>query len=397
MTDFTITRSHFLLPPGVVYLDGNSLGPPTVSTAGALARRVEEEWGRQLIQSWNTAGWMTQPRQLGDRIGPLIGAPPGSVVVGDTLSIKVFQALAATLDLNPRRRVILSDTGNFPSDLYIAQNLVRMLDRGHSLRLVSPEAVLASIDEEVAVVLLTEVDYRSARRHDMKAITRRAHEAGALTVWDLAHSTGAIPVNVLDAEADFAAGCTYKYLNAGPGAPAFVYVSEKHLGRIRPALSGWLGHEAPFSFDLDYRAGPGIDRMVVATPSVLAMPALQAALSVWDGVSIDDVRAASIALSELFISEVERRCPELVLASPRTPAERGSHVSFRHDEGGAVMQALIARGVIGDFRAPNMMRFGITPLYIGEREIRAAVDVVEDVLTRRLWTAPAYQRKAFVT
>ena len=396
MTDFTRTRSLFQLPPGVVYLDGNSLGPPTVSTNGALARLVAEDWGEQLIKSWNNAGWMTLPRRLGDRIGLLVGAPQDSVVIGDTLSIKVFQALAAALDLNPKR-VILSDTGCFPTDLYIAEGLARMLDRGHSLKLVAPEEVFSAIDDEVAAVLLTEVDYRTARRHDMKAITRRAHDAGALTVWDLAHSTGAIPVDLLGAGADFAAGCTYKYLNAGPGAPAFVYVAEKHVERVRPALSGWLGHEAPFAFDLDYRAGPGIERMRVGSPPVVAMTALQDALSVWDVVAIDDVRAASIALSELFISEVERRCPELILASPRDPAERGSHVSFRHGEGYAVMQALIARGVIGDFRAPDMMRFGITPLYIGEREIRAAVDVLEDVLTRRVWTAPEYRRKALVT
>lgn len=397
MTDFARTRSLFNLPPGVIYLDGNSLGPPTIGTSDALTQLVQEEWGGQLIKSWNSAGWMTQPRILGDRIGQLVGAPQGTIVVGDTLSIKVFQTLAAALDMNPKRHVILSDTGNFPSDLYIAEGLARMLGRGHTLKLVAPEAVLSAIDNEVAVVMLTEVDYRTARRHDMKAITRRAHEVGALTVWDLAHSTGAIPVDLRGAGADFAAGCTYKYLNAGPGAPAFVYVAEEHADSIQPVLSGWLGHEAPFSFDLDYRAGRGIERMRVGTPPVIALAALQTALSAWEGVAVDEVRAASIELSELFISEVERRCRELILASPRDPAERGSHVSFRHGEGYAVMQALIARGVIGDFRAPDMMRFGITPLYIGEREIRAAVDVLEDVLTRRLWTAPEYHKKTFVT
>lgn len=397
MIDFARTRSLFQLPPGVVYLDGNSLGPPTVNTSAALARLVAEEWGGQLIKSWNSAGWMTQPRTLGDRISGFIGAPPGSVVLGDTLSIKVFQALAAALELNPNRRVILSDTGNFPSDLYIAEGLARMLQRGHSVKLVAPEEVATAINEEVAVVMLTEVDYRTARRHDMKAITRRAHDMGALTVWDLAHSTGAIPVDLVSAAADFAAGCTYKYLNGGPGAPAFLYVAEKHAGAVRPALSGWLGHEAPFEFDLKYRAGSGIERMRVGTPPVIALAALQAALSAWDGVAMEDVRAASVTLSELFIREVERRCPELILASPRDPAVRGSHVSFRHGEGYAVMQALIARGVIGDFRAPDMMRFGITPLYIDEREIRAAVDLLEEVLSRRLWTAAEYRRKALVT
>jgi kynureninase len=381
----------------MVYLDGNSLGPPIVSTGKALARLVAEEWGGQLIKSWNSAGWMTQPRELGDRIGRLVGAPPGSVVIGETLSIKVFQCLAAALELNPRRRVILSDTGNFPSDLYIAEGLARMLDRGHSLKLVAPEEVSSAIDDDVAVVLLTEVDYRSARVHDMKAITRRAHDAGALTIWDLAHSAGAIPVDLVGAGADFAAGCTYKYFNAGPGAPAFVYVAERHLQKVQPALAGWLGHEEPFAFDLDYRAGHGIERMRVGSPPVIALAALQAALSAWDDVAIEDVRRTSIALSEFFISEVERRCPEVILASPRDPRQRGSHVSFRHGQGYPVMQALIARGVIGDFRAPDIMRFGVTPLYIGEREIRAAVDALEDVLRRRVWTAPEFHRKALVT
>ena len=244
--------------------------------------------------------------------------------------------------------------------------------------------------------MLTEVDYRTGRLHDMKALTTKAHAAGALTVWDLAHSAGALPVDVSGARADFAVGCTYKYLNGGPGAPAFIYVAPRHLDKARPALSGWLGHEAPFAFDLDYRAGHGIDRMRVGTPPVIALAALDAALDAWDGVSMDDVRAASIGLADLFIREVEGRCPGLALASPRG-AHRGSQVSFRHPQGYAIMQALIARNVIGDFRAPDAIRFGFTPLYIGESEVLGAVAILETIMKDRLWDQPDYHRKALVT
>ena len=397
MTDFTRTKSRFAIPDGVIYLDGNSLGPPPVAAAERVNRMISEEWGKHLIKGWNVAGWMTQPRRIGDRIGRLIGAADGTVVVGDTLSIKVYQALAAALALNPSRRVILSDSGNFPSDLYIASGLIESLDRGYALKVAAPEDVEAAIDETIAVLVLTEVDYRTGRLHDMRALTRKAHAAGALTVWDLAHSAGALPVELAATEADFAVGCTYKYLNAGPGAPAFIYVAPKHADTARPALSGWMGHDAPFAFDLDYRPGAGIERMRVGTPPIIAMAALDAALDVWDGVSMADVREASIALSDLFIREVEAHCPELTLASPRDGKQRGSQVSFRHPDGYAIMQALIARDVIGDFRAPDMMRFGFTPLYIGEADVRAAVDVIADVLTHRRWDSAEYRKKALVT
>jgi kynureninase len=397
MTDFRRTQSLFHMPDGVIYLDGNSLGPLPKAVAAHVGRMMTEEWGKELIRGWNSAGWMTQPRRIGDRIGRLIGAPEGTVVIGDTLSIKVYQALASALELNPARRVILSDDGNFPSDLYIADGLLRSLDRDYALKIVAPEAVQASIDETVAVVMLTEVDYRTGRLHDMTALTQKAHAVGALTIWDLAHSAGAIPVDVLGAAADFAVGCTYKYLNGGPGAPAFIYVAPRHVERVRPALSGWMGHEAPFAFDLDYRAGPGIERLRVGTPPVIAMAALDAALDVWDGVSMSEVRTASIALSDLFIRDVEARCPDLTLASPRDGNKRGSQVSFRHASGYAIMQALIACGVIGDFRSPDLMRFGFTPLYIGEAEVRAAVDAIEDVMINRRWDAAEYRRRALVT
>lgn len=396
MTDFKHTRSLFRLPEGIVYLDGNSLGPLPVAVAARVMTTVDA-WGGQLIGGWNGAGWMAQPRRLGDRIGRLIGAPAGTVVVGDTLSIKVYQALGSALELNPGRRVILSDSGNFPTDLYMADGLIRSLGRGYELRVVTPETVAASIDDSIAVLMLTEVDYRTGRLHDMAVLTRAAHAAGAVTVWDLAHSAGAIPVDLIGADADFAVGCTYKYLNGGPGAPAFIYAAERHAARIRPMLSGWLGHEAPFAFDLDYRPGPGIDRLRIGTPAVLAMAALEAALDVWDLADIHDVRARAIDLTETFIREVEQRCPALTLGSPRDPLQRGSQVSFRHPDAYPVMQALIDRGVVGDFRAPDTLRFGFTPLYIGETEVIAAATTLQHVLDSGVWDDPRYRRRGTVT
>jgi len=397
MTDFAKTRAQFRLPDGVIYLDGNSLGPLPIAAEARVARTISEEWGKELIRGWNSAGWMNWPRSIGDRIARLIGAPAGSVVMGDTLSIKVFQAVAAAAALRPERRVILSDSGNFPSDLYIAEGLVTALGRGYRLKVVEPEAVESAIDETVAVTMLTQVDYRTGRMHDMAALTKRAHAAGAVTVWDLAHSAGALPVDLAGCGADFAVGCTYKYLNGGPGAPAFIYIAPPLAGIAQPILSGWLGHEAPFAFDLDYRAGPGIERMRVGTPPILALAALDAALDVWDAVEMGDVRRQSILLSERFIKEVETRCRSLTLASPRDPLARGSQVSFRHPHGYAVMQALIDQGVIGDFRAPDCLRFGFTPLYIGEAEVLGAVAILERILAEGSWDQPRFHQKAAVT
>ena len=383
MTDFAHTKSLFHLPEGLVYLDGNSLGPLPLAARDRVARLLNDEWGEMLIRGWTEAGWMDAPARIGDRIGRLIGAAPDTVVMGDTLSIKVYQALAAALELRSARRVVLSDHGNFPSDLHMAKGLMHSLGRGHELRLVAPEALAEALDESVAVLMLTEVDYRTGRLHDMAGLTRAAHAAGALTVWDLAHSVGALPIDLEAAGADFAVGCTYKFLNGGPGAPAFIYVSSRHIERVRPALSGWLGHEAPFAFDLDYRPGPGIARMRVGTPSILGLAALDAALDAWEGVSIEDVRAQSMELSELFIREVERRCPELELVSPRSALERGSQVSLRVADAYPFVQALIERGVIGDFRPPDVMRFGIAPLYLDAGDIVRAAGVMEDVLAER--------------
>lgn len=396
-SNFAATREQFHLPEGVIYLDGNSLGPLPRAAAAKVAHVMTEEWGGQLIRAWNAAGWMAQPALVGERIGRLIGAEPGAVVLGDTLSIKVYQALASALDLAPGRRLILSDTGNFPSDLYMAQGLITSLDRGHQLKLVAPEEIEAAITSEVAVLMLTEADYRTGRLHDMARLTKLAQKQGALTVWDLAHTAGAIPVDLARAGADFAVGCTYKFLNGGPGAPAFIYVAPRHQDRVRPALSGWLGHERPFAFATDYQPGAGIERMRVGTPPVLALAALETALDIFDQVSMQDVRATSIMLSELFIAEVARTAPALDLVSPRDPAKRSSQISFAFEEGYAAMQAVIARGVIGDFRAPNIMRFGICPLYNSADDMRAAAAAIGKVVADKEWTQPQFQRKQAVT
>ncbi len=397
MTDFSKTKAMFHLPEGVIYLDGNSLGPMPKAASARVARTIEAEWGEMLITGWNKAGWMEQPTKIGNRIARLIGAEPGTVVMGDTLSIKVYQALASALEMNPTRRVILSDTGNFPSDLYMADGLVRTLGHGYSLKTVAPEEVEAAIDETLAVTMITEVDYRTGRKHDMKALTAKAHAVGAIAVWDLAHSAGAVPVDLAGCNVDFAVGCTYKYLNSGPGGPAFIYVAPRHAETARPALSGWLGHEAPFAFDLAYRPGRGIERMRVGTPPVLQLAALEASMDIWDMAEMADVRAKSIALTDLFIALIERSCPSLTLASPRDGNGRGSQISFRHAEGYAIMQALIAHGVIGDFRAPDILRFGFTPLYIDEGDVRAAAAIIAEVMGKALWDRPEYKVRARVT
>ncbi len=390
-------KDLFDLPEGVIYLDGNSLGPLPRHVPARVAEVLRAEWGQELIRAWNSCGWMDQPARVGNRVARLIGAPEGSVVMGDTLSIKVFQALSAALDMRPDRRVILSDSGNFPTDLYMAEGLVSLKSAGYELRLAEPEAVEAAIDEHVAAVMLTEVDYRSGRRHDMTAITRAAQAAGAVMIWDLAHSAGAMEVDLAGSNCEFAVGCTYKYLNGGPGAPAFIYVRPDLADKAKPALSGWLGHDAPFAFELGYRPAPGIERMRVGTPPVVQMSALEAALDVWDGVEMAEIRAASVALCEQFIAEAEAACPALRLVSPREAARRGSQVSFAFEHGYAAMQALIARGVIGDFRAPDVMRFGFMPLYLDEGDVSAAVAILADILDNRAWDRPEYRQASRVT
>ena len=308
----TLPRKElFDLPEGVIYLDGNSLGPLPRGALERVRHVIGEEWGQELIRAWNTADWISLPRHVGDRIARLIGAPHGSVATGDTLSIKVYQALAAALKLRPGRKAILSDSGNFPTDLYMAEGLIRTIDKDYELRTPPPEDLPDAITDEVAAVMLTQVDYRSGRMHDMAAITQAAHAAGAVMIWDLAHSAGAVPIDLAGSRAEFAVGCTYKYLNGGPGAPAFIYVRPDIVEEVQPALAGWMGHEAPFAMELSYRPAMSTERLRVGTPPIVQLALLDRALDVWEGVDMADIRAASVALSELFIAEVEARCPGL--------------------------------------------------------------------------------------
>lgn len=392
-------RAEFVLPDGVIYLDGNSLGAMPRATPARLQQVAVGEWGRDLIKSWTAHGWIDLPRRVGDKIARLIGGRPGEVVVADSTSINLFKVLAAALSLNPGRRVIVSERDNFPTDLYMAQGLVNLLDRGHELRLVDADALPRAIDRDAAAAMLTHVNYRTGAMHDMADLTRVARNAGALIVWDLAHSAGAVPVDLNACGADFAVGCGYKYLNGGPGAPAFVWVAERHQARFAQPLSGWLGHAAPFAFEPDYRPAAGVARYVCGTPPVLSMAALEVGVDLLLSAPADALRAKSVALTELFIRLVEDECAGLglTLASPRAATRRGSQVCFRHDDGYPIMQALIARGVIGDFRAPDILRFGFAPLYLRHVDAWDAVAILKDILRSGAWDRPEFRVRAAVT
>ncbi|MFC3050648.1 kynureninase [Kordiimonas pumila] len=392
-------RAEFSLPDGVIYLDGNSLGVLPSAVKQRVQKTVEEEWGVSLIRGWNKHEWIDLPITVGNKIARLIGAEAGSVLAADSTSLNVAKAVFAAFSLNPERRVILSDSGNFPTDLYITQSVVAQMGEGYSLKIVAPDEVYDAIDETIAATLITEVDYRTGRKHDMAALTARAHDAGAIAVWDLCHSAGALEIDLTGVGADLAVGCSYKYLNGGPGSPAFIYVAPKHQKQVKPVLTGWMGHEKPFAFDLAYIPAEGIRRMAAGTPPVLALSALDAALDAWADVDMRQVREKSIALSELFIAEVEERCVGLglELVSPRNAAERGSQISFRCADGYAVMQALIAHGVIGDFRAPDIIRFGFTPLYVGYHDVAKAAETLEMILKTKEWCKPIYRVQEKVT
>jgi len=379
-------RDEFVLPEGVIYLVGNSLGALPRRTSERVRQAVEDEWGGQLVGGWNHAGWYDQPLTTGDRLAPLIGAGPGQVVVGNTTSIAVYQAVAAAARLRPDRRVIVSDVRNFPTDHYMVQGLARTLG-GYEIRDFAEGRF-----DDAAVVLLSEVDYRTGARHDVPAVTERVQGAGALMVWDVCHSVGALEVDV--SIADFAVGCTYKYLNAGPGAPAFLYVNPIHQAAAENVLSGWHGHAEPFAFEPGFRPAEGIRRFAVGTPHVLSFAALEAALDVWERVPMRQVRAKSVALTSLFVELVG---DALELASPREAAERGSQVSFHHPDGYPVMRALIDRGVHGDFRAPDILRFGFAPLYTRFVDVYDAAAVLAEVLEKELWREERYAQRLAVT
>jgi kynureninase len=384
------------LPPGIVYLDGNSLGALPAAAPAALTETAERQWGDDLIASWNRHGWIDWPTRIAARLAPIVGAKPNELLIADSTSVSLFKLLAAAARARPGRRTILSQQANFPTDLYVAQGLADML--GLQLKTVPGDRVMGEIDGDTAVVTVTHVDYRSSAVHDMEAMNEAAHDAGALAVCDLSHSAAAIAVDLDGAGCDLAVGCGYKYLNGGPGAPAFVYVAERLQGELANPLQGWMGHAEPFAFVDDYRPSEGILRFLTGTPSILAMAALEAGIATFDGIAMADVQSKSRKLSQLFVEEVEARCGgEVRLASPRDAGQRGSHVVFAHPEGYAVMQALIARGVIGDFRAPDLMRFGFTPLYTRYSDVVRAAEIMSDVLGRRQWDEPRFKVRAKVT
>jgi kynureninase len=396
---FAKKREAFHLPPGMIYLDGNSLGVLPKAAVARVKHAVDIEWGTDLITSWNKHGWWNLPRVMGNKIAKIIGAAEDSVVVADSISVNLFKALSAAVALNPTRKIILSDSGNFPSDLYVAQGLCTFMNDGHELRVVGPEAVLNAITDDVAVVMLTETDYRSARRHDMKAVTEKAHAQGCLMIWDLAHSAGAVPGRLAEVNADMAIGCTYKYLNGGPGAPAFIQVHPRLQDKVMPALVGWWGHAAPFAFDQKFEAARSIARMQCGTQAMLSMQALDAALDVWADVDMVALYEKAQSLCRLFTELAETRCGKfgITLYGSREWASRGSHVCLRHEQSYAIMQALIARKVIGDFRAPDMMRFGFAPLYNSFTDVWNAVDILHDVLENQRWNTPEFRAKKDVT
>jgi kynureninase len=392
-------RERFVLPEGVIYLDGNSLGPLLKSVPERIRQVIERQWGEGLIRSWNAARWIDLPQRVGDKIAPLIGAERGEVVAADSTSVNLFKLLSAALGLQRGRSVILSERDNFPTDLYVAQGVRDQLGGRHEIKLVEARGIRDALDEQVAVVMLTHVNFRTGARHDLAAITAAAHAKGALVLWDLSHSVGAMPLALNAARADLAIGCGYKYLNGGPGAPAFLYVRRDLQDRIRPPLAGWMGHREPFAFVPDYAPAAGILRNLCGTPPVLAMVALDAALDLWAEVDLAALRAKSVALADLLIALVEGQGSSLglTLATTRNAEQRGSQVSFAHAEGYAVMQALIARGVIGDYRAPDLIRFGLTPLYLRYVDVFDAVAILADILRHRHWDRAEFKRRAKVT
>jgi kynureninase len=392
-------RDRFVLPAGVVYLDGNSLGALPRDAIGRVARVVEQEWGRDLIRSWNLHDWINSPVTLGAKISRLIGAAADEVLVTDTTSVNLFRLVLTALEMQAGRFEVLSESGNFPTDLYVCEGATRIFGRSASLRLVSRDQILDAVNESTAIVLLSHVHYRTSEMYDMAELTRQIHERGALVLWDLSHSAGAVSVDLDGVQADFAVGCGYKFLNGGPGAPAFLYVAQRHHHRALNAISGWHGHSRPFEFEDRYVPAPGIRRFLAGTPSIIASAALEIGVDLLLEAGIERVAFKGRQLCDYFITLVETSCAGhgLSLASPRSPHPRGSHVSFTHAHGYEIMQALISDSVIGDFRAPNVMRFGFTPLYTRFEDAWAGARKLHEVLNDERWLEPRYAVRTAVT
>jgi kynureninase len=388
-------RDRFVLPDGVVYLDGNSLGALPRAAIARQRALVEEEWGSELIRSWNTRGWIEAPQRIGAKIAALIGARPNEVIVADSTSVNLFKLIVAAAALSPKRRQLLSESGNFHTDLYIAAGAADLA--GLRLDVVERDSIEAALGGDTNLLLLTHVHFKAGFRFDMAEVTARAKAAGALTLWDLSHSAGAVPLDLNRDGAELAVGCGYKYLNGGPGAPAFLYVAEHLQERLLSPLRGWMGHAEPFAFTDDYRSAPGIDRFLAGTPPMLSLVALESGVESFEGAAMDSIWAKSIALFDLFADLAEANCPGLECISPRDPARRGSHISFRHPHAFELCQALIADGVIGDFRAPDVARFGLTPLYLGFEDVWDAVRRMRAILETGRWREPRFAVRGKVT
>jgi len=392
-------RDEFVLPDGVIYLDGNSLGALPRKTLPRMTQVIAEEWGSGLIRSWNDAHWIEAPTRVGDKIARLIGAKAGEVIVADSTSVNLFKLLSEALRAQPGRHFILTEASNFPTDLYVAQGLIDFLGGNHALRVVERSEVERSLDGSVAVLMLTHVDYASGEIHDMRRITAAAQKVGTLVLWDLSHSAGAVPIDLNGTQVDLAVGCGYKYLNGGPGAPAYLFVAKALQDAIQSPLAGWMGHVAPFAFEREYRPAPGINRQLAGSPPILSMLALEVAVDLWLRVDQQEARRKSMALGDLFIKQVDETCRDLgvEVASPREAKLRGSQVALRHNEAYRVMRALIDRGVIGDFRAPDLLRFGFAALYTRYVDVFDAVRSLREVLTSRAWNRPEYANRLPVT
>jgi kynureninase len=392
-------RGEFSLPKDTIYLDGNSLGVLPRATLARMQDVITREWGQDLIRSWNSADWFNAPVRIGDKIARLVGAEAGEVVAADSTSVNLFKLAASAVRMRPQRFKIITEPGNFPTDLYILQGLVDYLGPDYVLVPTEREKIADAIDQETAVVILTHVHYKTGEMFDMASLTRRAHQQGALILWDLSHSAGALAVDLNGCDADFAIGCGYKYLNGGPGAPAFLFVAERHQMDVHPPLSGWMGHAAPFAFVDEYTPDPGIRRNLCGTPSILGLAALEVSLDLWTAVDMKEVRQKSRKMGDLFIRLTEEKCGGhgFGLASPKDSAIRGSQVSLTHKHGYAIMQALIAHKVIGDFRAPDILRFGFTPLYLRYTDIWDAVETLQKIMKSDAWTAAEFSKLTAVT
>jgi kynureninase len=392
-------RDRFVIPDGVIYLDGNSLGPMPQAAASTLNRTIEQEWGKDLIKSWNSAGWFDMPLRLGDRVGALIGAAPGQTLVCDTTSINLYKAIHAAIGLRPDRDVVIAEDESFPTDLYIIEGAIKSAGRPMKRRLLGTDgpSIEALLDRNVAVAVLSHVNYRTGALLDMAAITKQLHDAGALVVWDLCHSVGVVEIGFDNHAVDFAVGCTYKYLNGGPGSPAFISVAKTHQATAQHPLSGWWGHAAPFAFDRDFRPDAGIKRFLCGTQPIISLRGVDVALDAMAGVEVAAMRQKSLALTDLFMARVGALLPDLNIVTPRETSLRGSQVGISFDKGFAVVQAMIERGVIGDFRAPDLMRFGFAPLYVRFEDVWDAAEILAECVNAEVWRDPRFNRKLDVT